>query len=86
MRAEPFPDPGEDDNQERDGSLLPTAPSGLFLFLFLCLPAEQFDPGQFEQSGPAADMAPGPMLATNMDLIAGDGGSGLGAIPWALSV
>jgi Domain of unknown function (DUF222) len=79
MRQDPFPDPGEDD-KEPDSSPPPDGAIGPQQGLFLCLPAGQFDPGQFGQSGPAADMTPGPMLATVMDLIAGEGGSGLAGL------
>jgi hypothetical protein len=77
MRQDPFADPAEDDSQEPDGSLPADGAIGSPEGLFLCLPAEQFDPDQFGQSGPAADMPPGALLATLMDLIAGQGGSGL---------
>ena len=80
MRQDPFPDPGENDNQEPDSSPPPDGAIGPQEGLFLCLPAEQFDPSQFEQSGPATDMAPGPLLATLMDLIADEDGSGLAGL------
>jgi hypothetical protein len=79
MRQDRFPDPGEGD-KEPDSSLPPDGAIGPQQGLFLCLPAEQFDPDQFGQSGPAADMEPGPMLATIMDLIAGKGGSGMAGL------
>src|SRR5579859_1723932 len=76
MRQDPFPHPGEDDDQEPDRSW-PDGDIGAEQGLFLCLPAGNFDPDQFAQSGPAADMAPGPMLGTIMDVAAGEDGSGL---------
>ena len=83
MRPDPFPRPGEDDDQEPDSS----RPDGDIgpeqgLFLFLCLPAENFDPDQFAQSGPAADMAPGPMLGTIIDVAVGEDGSGLAGMSY----
>ena len=76
MRREPFPHPGEDDDQEPDRSW-PGGDLGAGQGLFLCLPAETFDADQFAQCGPAADMAPGPALGTIMDLAVGEDGSGL---------
>jgi len=76
MRQGPFAHPGEDDDQEPDRSW-PEGDLGAEQGLFLCLPAETFDPDQFAESGPAADMAPGPMLGTIMDLAVGEDGSGL---------
>jgi hypothetical protein len=82
MRQDPFPCPGEDDNEEPDGSLPPDGDTGSGQGLFLCLPAEHFDPGQFAESGPAADMAPGPMLGTIMDVAVGEDGSGLAGLSY----
>jgi Domain of unknown function (DUF222) len=76
MRQDPFPDPGEDD-QEPDGFPPADDEAGQQQGLFLCLPAGQFDPDQFAESGLAADMPPGALMATLMDAIAGEGGSGL---------
>ena len=81
MRQDPFPHPGEDDDQEPDSSR-PDGDIGLEQGLFLCLPAENFDPDQFAQSGPAADMPPGPMLGTVMDVAVGEGGSGLAGMSY----
>jgi hypothetical protein len=50
--------------------------------LFLCLPPEHFDADQFAGSGPAADMAPGPMLATIMDLAVGEDRAGLSGLAY----
>jgi len=76
MRPDPFPRPGEDDDQEPDSSRSDDD-IGPEQGLFLCLPAENFDPDLFAQSGPAADMPPGPMLGTIMDVAVGEDGSGL---------
>lgn len=76
MRQDPFPLPGEDDDQEPDSSG-PDGGIGAGQGLFLCLPAENFDPDQFAESGPAADMAPGSMLGTIMEVAVGEDGSGL---------
>ena len=80
MRQDPFPDPGEDDGEEPDGSLPPDAEAGPEQGLFLCLPTGQFDPDQFAQSGPAPDLPPGAMTATLMDMIGGQGGSGMAGL------
>ncbi len=81
MPQDPFPDPGEDDGEEPGGSLPPEDEDGPGQQgLFLCLPAEEFDPDQFAQSGPASDLPPGALLATLMDLIGGQGGSGLAGL------
>ncbi|HLK72634.1 MAG TPA: DUF222 domain-containing protein [Streptosporangiaceae bacterium] len=76
MRQDPFPYPGEDDDQEPDRSW-PEDGTGAGQGLFVCLPAGNFDPDQFAQCGPAADMAPGPVLGTIMEVAAGEDGSGL---------
>ncbi|HEV2258765.1 MAG TPA: DUF222 domain-containing protein, partial [Streptosporangiaceae bacterium] len=82
MRQDPFSCPGEDDNQEPDGSLPHAGDPGSEQGLFLCLPAENFEPDQFAESGPAADMAPGPMLGTIMELTVGEDGSGLAGLSY----
>ena len=79
MPQDPFPDP--DDGEEPDGSVPPEeedgpGPEGLFL----CLPAEEFDPDRFAQSGPASDLSPGALMATLMELVGGQGGSGLAGL------
>src|SRR5580658_1577442 len=80
MHQDPFPDPGEDDGEEPDGSLPPDAETGPEQGLFLCLPAGEFDPDQFAQSGPSPDLAPGAMTATLMDLVAGPDGPGVAGL------
>jgi hypothetical protein len=77
MRRDPFSDPG-DDGEEPDGSLLP--PEAGQQGLFLCLPAGELDADRFAQSGPSPDLAPGPLLATIVDTITGDGGEGLAGL------
>ena len=80
MHQDPFPDPGEDDGEKPDESLFPGAEPGPEQGLFLCLPAEEFDPDQFAQSGPAPDQPPGAMTATLMELIGGPDGSGVAGL------
>src|SRR5580658_6558548 len=80
MHQDPFPDPGEDDGEEPDGSLPPDAETGPEQGLFLCLPASEFDPDQFAQSGPSPDLPPGGMTATLMDMVAGPDGSGVAGL------
>ena len=46
--------------------------------LYLCLPAEQVTLSGFAQDGQADTMAPGPLLATIVDAVAGEDGKGLG--------
>src|SRR5580704_7604482 len=82
MRQDPFPCSGEDNNEEPDGFLPPDSDPGSEQGLFLCLPAESFDPDQFSESGPAAEMAPGPMLGTIMELAVGEDGSGLAGLSY----
>ena len=74
MHQDPFPDPDEDDGQEPDGFPPPDAETGPEQGLFLSLPAAQFDPDQFAQSGPSPDLPPGGMTATLMDMVSGPDG------------
>jgi hypothetical protein len=48
--------------------------------LFVCLPAEELTLAGFAQDGRADTMAPGALLATLLDAVAGDGGSGLAGL------
>jgi len=48
--------------------------------LFVCLPAEELTLAGFAQNGRADTMAPGPLLATLLDAVVGEGGSGLAAL------
>jgi Domain of unknown function (DUF222) len=80
MHQDPFPDPDEDDGEEPHESLLPDAESGPEQGLFLCLPAEEFDPDRFAQSGPSPDLLPGAMTATLMELVGGADGPGVAGL------
>jgi hypothetical protein len=48
--------------------------------LFLCLPAEELSLAGFAQDGRADTMAPGALLATLLEAITGEGGSGLAGL------
>src|SRR5579863_1893133 len=48
--------------------------------LFVCLPAEEVTLAGFAQNGRSDTMAPGPLLATVLEAITGDDGSGLAAL------
>jgi Domain of unknown function (DUF222) len=75
MHQDPFPSP--DDGEEPDDSVPPEDEDGPGQQgLFLSLPAGHFDPDQFAHDGPAKDMEPGALMATIMDAISGEGGSG----------
>jgi hypothetical protein len=79
MPPDPFPATGPDD-EEPDGSQPDPdefPPDEAAQGLYLCLPPEHFDPDQFAQSGPAKDMVPGALMATIMDMVIGEDGSGL---------
>lgn len=77
MRQDPFPSP-EWDGEEPDGVLPPGGPREEGLFI--CLPAEELDADRFAQSGPASDLPPSPLLATVVDAITGQDGSGLAGL------
>ena len=70
------------DGQEPDGSLPPagTGAEPGQQGLYLCLPAGSCDADQFAQSGPATDMPPDPLLATVIDTVAGQDGTGLAGL------
>jgi hypothetical protein len=79
MPQHPFPDPGPD-NEEPDRSPLPPAAEGngpAEQGLYLCRPPERQTLAGFAQNGEADTMAPGPLLATVVDTIAGPDGQGL---------
>src|SRR6516225_4357890 len=80
MPQDLFPEPGPDDG-EPGGSPLPPAAEGdgegLGQGLYVCLPAEQLTLAGFAQGGEADTMAPGPLLATVVDTVAGQDGAGL---------
>jgi hypothetical protein len=48
--------------------------------LFVCLPAEELTLEGFAQNGRSDTMAPGALLATVLDAVVGEGGSGLAAL------
>src|SRR5579863_7517230 len=48
--------------------------------LFVCLPAEEVTLAGFAQDGRSDTMAPGALLATLLDAVVGDGGSGLAGL------
>jgi hypothetical protein len=48
--------------------------------LFLSVPAGSFDADRFAQCGPAAEMPPGPLLATIIDAVTGPDGPGAGML------
>jgi hypothetical protein len=77
MRPDPFCDPG-DDGQELAGGPPDAEPPQQGLFL--CLPAGSLDTDQFTQSGPAAEMPPDPLLATVVDTVSGEDGTGLAGL------
>jgi hypothetical protein len=81
MPQDPFPDPGPDDG-EPDGSPLPPAEEeddgpGPEQGLYVCLPAEHLTLSGFTQGGAADTMPPGALLATVVEAVTGDDGSGL---------
>jgi Domain of unknown function (DUF222) len=71
MHQDPSPEPGPDDHTEPDDAPPPDTEEGPEQGLFLSLPAMDFDPDQFAQSGPAPDLLPGALMATLMDLTGG---------------
>src|SRR5579859_929444 len=48
--------------------------------LFVCLPAEELTLAGFAQNGRSDTMAPGPLLATVLEAVTGEDGSGLAAL------
>jgi hypothetical protein len=63
------------DGEEPDGGF-PGHEQGLFV----CLPAEELTLAGFAQNGRSDTMAPGPLLATVLEAITGEDGSGLAAL------
>ena len=55
-------------------------PEGPEQGLFVCLPAEELTLAGFAQDGRADTMAPGALLATLLDAVVGEGGSGLAGL------
>ena len=80
MSAALFPEP-----EEPEGSWLPgdqgedgwDAEEGMPQGLYVTLPAEELSLEGFAQDGRADTMAPGPLLATVLDAVAGEDGAGL---------
>ena len=88
MPQDPFPEPGPDGEEPASFPLLPAAEGegpaedgpGLGQGLYVCLPAGQVTLAGFAQNGEADTMAPGPLLATIVDTVAGEDGSGSGRV------
>ena len=87
MPREPFPDRRPDDpepagsglrrvDENEPGSDDQAPEQGLFV----CLPAEELTLEGFAQNGRSDTMAPGALLATVLDAVVGEGGSGLAAL------
>ena len=76
MPQDLFSDPGPDD-AEAGGFPLDEDDPGPEQGLFITLPAEQLTLSGFCQGGAADTMAPGPLLGTIVDTVAGEDGSGL---------
>ncbi|MFY9926790.1 MAG: hypothetical protein WAK82_02190, partial [Streptosporangiaceae bacterium] len=80
MSAAPCPEP-----EEPDGSWVPGEPAGgdgdagegLQPGLFVTLPAEEMTLEGFTQNGRTDTMAPGPLLETVLEAVAGPDGTGL---------
>src|SRR5579863_823562 len=66
----------EDGRQAPDDDWASVSEQGLFV----CLPAEELTLEGFAQNGRSDTMAPGPLLATVLDAVVGEGGSGLAAL------
>ena len=87
MPLDPFPSPGPY-GEEPDGSgTWPAAgaddevpPEGAEQGLYVCLPAEELTLAGFAQNGQADTMAPGALLATVVDTITGQDGTGLAGL------
>jgi hypothetical protein len=87
MPREPFPDRRPDDpapdgsGWRRAGDTGPPSDSqAAEQGLFVCLPAEELTLAGFAQNGRSDTMAPGALLATVLDAVVGEGGSGLAAL------
>ena len=73
MLQDPFPNSGADDDDAGPDSDAPGPQQGLFI----TLPAEELTLSGFAQNGQADTMAPGALLATIVDTVTGEDGSGL---------
>ena len=68
--------PGGEEPLPADGE----GPGGPEQGLFVCLPAEELTLAGFAQDGRSDTMAPGALLATVVDAVVGEGGSGLAGL------
>src|SRR5579859_857368 len=87
MSREPFPDRRPDDPEPArpgSGRVGDTGPGSedqpCDQGLFMCLPAEELTLAGFAQHGRADTMAPGALLATLLEAVAGEDGSGLAGL------
>jgi hypothetical protein len=87
MPREPFPDRRPDDPEPEssgwrraDGTAPANDGQAPEQGLFVCLPAEELTLAGFAQNGRSDTMAPGALLATVLDAVVGEGGSGLAAL------
>jgi hypothetical protein len=95
MIPESFPGRGQDGEEPSSSAPRPAGggepeeagrfpgddPEGPGQGLFVCLPAEELSLAGFAQDGRADTMAPGPLLATVLEAVAGDGsGAGLAGL------
>ena len=87
MTPESFPRRGQDGEEPEGHGPLPAGGnepedgfSGPEQGLFVCLPAEELTLEGFAQNGRSDTMAPGALLATVLDAITGENGSGLAAL------
>ncbi len=84
MVQDPFPDAGPGDpgpdNAEPDGFPSAEDGPGSGQGLYITLPAEQLTLAGFGQGGASDTMAPGALLATVVDTVTGEDGSGLAGL------
>jgi hypothetical protein len=87
MPREPFPDRRPDDPEPAGPGSRRAGESGPGTDgqageqgLFVCLPAEELTLAGFAQNGRSDTMAPGALLATLLEAVAGEGGSGLAGL------
>src|SRR5579862_2583771 len=87
MPREPFPDRSPDDPEpdrsgwrRADDRGPPSDSQACEQGLFVCLPAEEVTLAGFAQNGRSDTMAPSPLLATILETVTGEDGSGLAAL------
>jgi len=89
MPSDPIPGHGPDGEEPGGSAPLPADGKGPDMEeppeeaeqgLFVCLPAEELTLAGFAQDGRADTMAPGPLLATVLDAITGEDGTGLAVL------